>query len=121
MANKIYVCMEQRLIVNSVLNIVTGCWEWIGARDMRRETPYGKISTWEYGRRRKRQAHIVSYETFIGPVPPGHEVDHLCRYGFCICPDHLEPVLPAVNKERRVYTYTARTTTYNPEAAHVTL
>lgn len=39
-----YVCMEQRLIVNSVLDPVTGCWNWIAARDKRASTPYGKIS-----------------------------------------------------------------------------
>lgn len=113
MPRRIYPSMEQRLIANSVLDPVTGCWIWIGARDKRASTPYGKITVWENGKRRKRQAHIVSYETFIGPIPPGHELDHNpCRYGFCICPNHLEAVTPQVNKERRIYKHTARTTTY---------
>ena len=104
--NKRYRDMEQRLITNSVLDIVSGCWIWIGARDKRASTPYGKITIWDknVSRRKKRQAHIVSYETFIGPVPEGHELDHTCRQGFCIAPYHLEAVTPTVNKLRRVFT-----------------
>jgi hypothetical protein len=103
-----YVNMEQRLIANSVLDIDTGCWIWIAARDKRASTPYGKISVYdktvsEGPKHRKRQAHIVSYETFKGPIPEGREVDHVCRNGFCIAPDHLEAVEPRVNKERRIW------------------
>lgn len=97
--------MEARLIANSVFNIVTGCWDWIAARDKRASTPYGKISIWVPARGKpvKRQAHIVAYETFLGPVPEGHEIDHTCRNGFCINPGHLEAVIPSVNKQRRIY------------------
>ena len=109
---KIYVDMEARLIANSVLDIVTGCWLWIGARDKRASTPYGKITIYcrDLGRRFKRQAHIVSYETFMGPIPEGHQIDHTCRNGFCINPNHLEAVPPAENLKRRVFKQ--RTTTY---------
>lgn len=111
-----YVCMEQRLIVNSVLDPVTGCWNWIAARDKRASTPYGKISVFdsERGKPVMRQAHIVSYETFIGPVPPGHQIDHECRNGFCICPNHLNPLLPVANLARRGgrFKHTAKSTTY---------
>jgi HNH endonuclease len=109
-----FACMEQRLIVNSVLDLDTECWIWIGPRDKRPSTPYGKINVYEDGRTRTRQAHIVSYETFIGPVPAGHELDHTCVNGFCIAPYHLEPVLPAVNIERRDFrrVHTARSDAY---------
>ncbi len=109
-----YICMEQRLIVNSVLDIETDCWVWIAARDKRASTPYGKINVWvpERGKSLMRQAHIVSYETFIGPIPSGFEIDHSCRYGYCIAPYHLTAVSPAANKERRVFKHTAKTTTY---------
>lgn len=104
--NRKYANMEARLIAMSVLDILTGCWVWIGARDKRPSTPYGKINTRRNdgtGRTLMRQAHIVSYETFIGPIPEGYEIDHTCRNGFCINPNHLEAVPPATNKERRVY------------------
>ena len=97
--------MEARLIANSVYDPITGCWLWIAARDKRASTPYGKITIWrkKLSKRLKRQAHIVSYETFIGPIPAGHEIDHTCRNTFCIAPNHLEAVLPVVNKQRRIY------------------
>lgn len=97
--------MEARLIANSVYDPISGCWLWIAARDKRASTPYGKITIWckNLSKRLKRQAHIVSYETFIGPIPAGHEIDHTCRNTFCIAPNHLEAVLPVVNKQRRIY------------------
>lgn len=100
---RIYVDMEARLIANSVLNILTGCWDWTGAKDKRASTPYGKITVWDKIRKRKtkRQAHIIAYETFIGPIPEGYEIDHTCKNTFCINPGHLEAVPQAVNLERR--------------------
>lgn len=104
MARK-YADMEARLIANSVLDILTGCWDWIGARDKRPSTPYGKINIYNKERKKPvmRQAHIVAYETFIGPIPEGYEIDHTCRNGFCINPGHLEAVPPVINKQRRIY------------------
>ena len=105
MTPKRYTGMEARLIANSVLDFATGCWVWIAARDKRASTPYGKITIWckERSRRLKRQAHIVSYETFMGSIPEGYELDHTCRNGFCINPNHLEAVPPATNKARRIF------------------
>jgi hypothetical protein len=61
------------------------CWSWTGALD-----PYG------YGRfnlRRKTVlAHRFSYERFVGAIPVGLELDHLCRNRRCVNPSHLEPV-----------------------------
>lgn len=37
-------------------------------------------------------AHRISYEYFVGPIPPGKQIDHLCRVRRCVAPDHLEPV-----------------------------
>ena len=44
--------------------------------------------------------HRVAYEVHVGPIPHGHEVDHLCFNRACINPDHLEAVTPEVNKSR---------------------
>lgn len=41
---------------------------------------------------RNRQAHVIAYEAFIGPVPAELELDHLCRNPPCVNPSHLEPV-----------------------------
>ena len=45
-------------------------------------------------------AHRLSYEEFIGPVPEGMQLDHLCRNRSCINPEHLEPVTQIENIRR---------------------
>jgi len=45
-------------------------------------------------------AHRVSYEVFVGPIPDGMIIDHLCRNRACILPTHLEPVTHAENTRR---------------------
>lgn len=48
----------------------------------------------------KRLVHRVAYELFIGEIPAGHEVDHLCGVRHCINAEHLEAVTPAENTRR---------------------
>jgi len=42
----------------------------------------------------------VTYEHFVGPIPAGHDIDHLCRTPPCCNPTHLEVVRRAVNTQR---------------------
>lgn len=44
--------------------------------------------------------HRLSHELFIGPIPDGLEIDHLCRVRHCVNPDHLEAVTHAENLRR---------------------
>ena len=67
----------------------SGCWVWHGSR-----TPLGYGRFW-FGR--GQQAHRVSYEYHVGPIPEGLHIDHLCRNTSCVNPDHLEPVTPREN------------------------
>ena len=50
--------------------------------------------------RREVYMHRAMYQQTIGPIPAGLQIDHLCRVTYCIRPDHLEPVTPAVNTRR---------------------
>lgn len=45
-------------------------------------------------------AHRVAYETWVGPIPDGLTIDHLCRNRLCIEPTHLEPVTNRENIQR---------------------
>lgn len=47
-------------------------------------------------------AHRQSYRWFVGEIPDGLHIDHLCRNHACVEPTHLEPVTRKVNAERGI-------------------
>jgi hypothetical protein len=61
-----------RFIASVDLEAPGGCWLWTGTR---RRDGYGLVSV---GGKQQR-AHRVSYELFVGPIPTGLVLDHLCR------------------------------------------
>jgi len=76
------------------------CWVWTKSCNVK--NGYAKVSV----NRVMRSAHRVSYETFVGPIPDGLELDHLCRVRACIRPSHLEPVTHAENTRRAAHAIT---------------
>lgn len=60
----------------------------------------GRLNAFGYGTIGVRLAHRVAWEQVHGPIPPGLELDHLCRVRACIALDHLEPVTKAENRRR---------------------
>lgn len=74
-----------------------GCWRWQLAIH---NCGYGKLTVIENGRPRRRLAHRISYQHFVGPIPTGLHIDHLCRVRDCVNPKHLEPVTVQENLRR---------------------
>jgi len=70
------------------------CWMWTGY------TNGGGYALFRYDGH--RFAHRWSYAHFVGPIPEGYEVDHLCSTPGCVRPDHLEAVPPPANMARAV-------------------
>jgi len=77
------------------IDAATDCWVWRGKP---KDTGYGQINIGG----RVLNAHTMVYEMLVGPVPPGKELDHLCRVKLCVNPDHLEPVTHRENCLRGV-------------------
>jgi len=70
------------------------CWLWKGLVD---EAGYANRTS-VYGNR--DAPHRFVYRAFVGPIPDGLELDHLCRVRRCVRYSHLEPVTHAENQER---------------------
>jgi hypothetical protein len=71
-----------------------GCWIWTGSD----RNQFGHARMHDSGRR--VLAHRWSYEHFIGPIPKGLVLDHLCKNAACVNPTHLEPVTQPENVAR---------------------
>lgn len=89
--------LKERLLAS--IDTTTGCWLW--TKSIR---PDGyveiRIGSRRDGTRKSIKLHRIAYEVFIGPIPLGFEIDHLCGVRHCINPSHLEAVTPRVNTLR---------------------
>jgi len=75
--------MKAKILAN-ITRDKNGCWVWNGYT----KGWYANISV----DGKSKKAHRVSYEAFVGPIPDGKQIDHLCRNKSCVNPTHLEPV-----------------------------
>lgn len=80
----------RKSLAEYVVDAETGCWVWQRAVN---GDGYGSC----YREGRIWAAHRWYYIQFVGPVPSGLELDHLCRNRRCVNPDHLEPVTTREN------------------------
>lgn len=82
-------CLE-RFLDYAIVNSDPECWGWRGWINKR---------GYAYFHRRREDGSFItckayrwSYEHYVGPIPEGMEIDHLCRNTGCVNPAHLEPV-----------------------------
>ena len=69
------------------------CWRWLGSL----VHGYGSF---HYQGGGSEPAHRTAYRLFVGQIPHGFDLDHLCRTPACVNPAHLEAVTPGVNRSR---------------------
>lgn len=72
-----------------VVDQETKCWIWNLSL-----LPNG------YGQYKHTTAHRWVYQKLRGAIAKGKQLDHLCRVKACVNPDHLEPVIQAINIRR---------------------
>lgn len=71
-----------------------GCWQWNSTMSL----GYGQVK-----RPKTRQwvsAHRYAHEQWVGPIPKGLVIDHLCHNPGCVNPNHLEAVTHQENLRR---------------------
>lgn len=79
--------IAERLMRKIRIEASSGCWLWTGTKT----NGYGRIARghqWE----EDALTHRVAYESFVGPIPDGQEIHHLCENRLCCCPSHLRAV-----------------------------
>ncbi len=70
-------------ILSRVAVELNGCWRWLGYT-----MPNGYATMRAQGT--QRLVHRMSYQAFVGHIPAGLTIDHLCRNRACVNPEHLE-------------------------------
>lgn len=88
---------RRRLAIDTIHEYVevgpADCWLWQLSKNDRGYGIGGYNSRGEH-------AHRLVYELFVGQIPDGLELDHLCRVRHCVNPDHLEVVTHVENMRR---------------------
>lgn len=71
----------------------SACWRFTGSFN---SGGYGTVRH----RGRTASAHRAYYIEYVGAIPSGADIDHLCRNKWCVNPAHLEPVAHRENVHR---------------------
>lgn len=80
--------------LNSTTLLPNGCVRWLKG-----PPPSARYSGTSIKGKRVL-VHRAAYEEFVGPIPHGAVIDHLCANTYCVAPWHLEPVTQETNVHR---------------------
>lgn len=86
--------VEDRFDIKYTVNPITGCWEWGAGLTNIGYSQFSDGNTNVTG-------HSYAYRRYVGGVPKGLTLDHLCELKTCVNPQHLEPVTQSENNLRK--------------------
>lgn len=87
----------ERKVTHVEMGHGTPCWIYEGSLN---SSGYTCMKTGHGDDRRTELVHRASYREYVGPIPAGLVIDHLCRVRTCCNPEHLEPVTQGENIRR---------------------
>ena len=92
----------QKLYVEDFIRpgMISPCWVWNGTRNRQGYGTFTINRTLTINRATALRVHRAAYELWVGPIPNGLVIDHLCRNPPCMCPEHLEAVTQQINVSR---------------------
>lgn len=79
----------------------TGCWHRYKNMQGAVGEKYPALVWKVEGKRIQCRANRYAYTLWVGPIPEGLVIDHLCNQQTCVNPAHLEAVTQAENNRRK--------------------
>ena len=102
------------------------CWIWTGCqRGGRPDDRYSHFDGFVIGPGAEGGeyyycGHTYSYARFVGPIPEGYDIDHICKTHLCVNPTHLRPLTHNENVAvRRKKTHCKNGHEFTPENTRV--
>lgn len=84
-----------------------GHWLWTGPLQ---KNGYGYTRWKIHGKWKHARVHRLFFEEYIGPIPDGLEIDHICQNKRCVNPEHLRAVTHQENLKTRNHSGPAKKT-----------